>query len=195
MNRPVYYAVILALLVCGQRELFAQEKPKQDNEAMVRAAIEGYVENRNSFRFLRCAYTETVAHTKTIEDALSGNNYLKPAVSRRLLLIDGPNVLQTQDFDEAAFKEAIKKIQNLGPGRGGGASTPFATLGYLADGPNKFNYSPFLRCANVVSPESPHLGEAATVLALGNPTPQFRSGPDYGRVLRSLYRGKAEPFL
>jgi len=178
MNRLIHCTVVLVLLSGGQRGIFAQEKPKHGKEAQVKAAIEGYLENRNSFPFLRCAYTETVAQTRTLEDALRGINYLNPSVSRRLLLVDGQSVMHTEDFDEAAFKKAIKNVQNTGQGRSV-STTPFSTGGYLSDGSNKFSYSPFLRCANVTPPQSPDLGVAATLLSLGNPTPQYRYGPDY----------------
>jgi hypothetical protein len=179
MSTRLYFAVAVAAVTAGSGWALPQEEaPKADKEAQVRAAIEGYLENRNSFAFLRCRYTYTVASAPTLRDALNGTNYVDAAVSRRLLLVDGPRVLHVEDVDPEVVNKALKASVRKQGGRAI-ASVPFDTSGYLSDGPNKLDYSPRLRCANIVTPEAPHLGTAATILALGNPTPQFRDGPDY----------------
>jgi hypothetical protein len=171
--------VALAILASGQGRLLAQVPQRPDPEIQVKAAVEGYLQNRNSFPFMRFKYTLTHAQTKSLKDALEGTNYLQPTVSRNLLLLDGPRFLHAEDIDEAVVKEALKKAKPTGKGAVS-VSIPSMSGGYLTDGPNLFVYSPFLNCANATPPPDTAAGGLkVTPLAFGNAPPDKLYGPDY----------------
>jgi hypothetical protein len=79
--------------------------------------------------------------------------------------------------DESLFKEAAKNAKKSGDRIS--FSMPSVQGGYLANGPSEFDYSPFMKCANVAGRDSPHSFIGETILLLGNMPPDRRVTPDY----------------
>jgi hypothetical protein len=184
-------ALYSALMDCARLRA-AQERREQDPTTQAKAAVEGYLENRSSFGFLKCKYTETDAKTATLEDAIRGANYIRPVVSHNVLLIDGPSVMHATTVVESVVNESKKSVQPVGKDRGI-ITMPFSPRGYLSDGADNLSYAPVIECANVKSPETPDLGVAETILMLGNAPQEHRPDPRFHLDLVQTGKGVMWP--
>lgn len=184
---PERHVFFFLCVILPNHLAMAQNPPNAENETLTRAAIQGYLNNRESFPFLRCRYTETVANAYSFEDCLAGK-FTNAVVSSRLLLIDGKKIFHREEFDQKRVSggtwTSTRRLDN-------GAimtTTPSSSSGYLADGKLRFRYSPAMQAANVITPETSFTGICVTLLNLGDPSEVFAFGPDY--LLRESDAGK-----
>jgi hypothetical protein len=175
MVRRLGLSVVVAIFLADPACPAAQEGA--DRASQAKAAVEGYAENRASFRFMRCEYTQTDAKVATVEDALRGKNYRDPFVATNVFLLDGDDVMHRCDAPGA--KDALKTAQKRHAGKSSATvSIPFAPSGYLANGTDSLGHGPLVSCANLSSPYEP-LNVGVTLLCFGPGPSERRRGPDY----------------
>lgn len=189
MLRSGLLSILLTAGWCEMAE--AQEWAGSEKDTLARAAIQGYLSTRESFPFLKCSYTDTLAQARSFEDALAGK-FIKPIVSSRLLIMDGKKVMYqdraTSQWSNLPKAELEKKVQKLRESGARHATAPFAPSGYLSDGTYKLRYAPDLNAVNVKTPASEDLGVCATLLRLGDPAETYANGPDF--ILQQCDAGK-----
>jgi hypothetical protein len=136
----------------------AQTAVPPEDETLLRASVEGYLANVESFPFLTCRYTKTAASTATLDDAIAGRNYQNVQVSDRRVVVDGGKVRVSHapDPESAEILRARKLTPMPGfPGRGM-VEVTFRPEEYLAKDGNELAYVTTSRSVNLFTPVRPY---------------------------------------
>lgn len=138
----------------------AQAPHGAEVDALVRAAIQGYLHNRESFPYFRCEYTVTDGKANSVADALAGK-LTNPITTKRLWIVNGRKVLHRVEADPVIFEPALQKaLDSVGPKKSGKSKVSVPTLSseFLSSGENQLDYIPSMKGATVFAPDHPHGG-------------------------------------
>jgi hypothetical protein len=196
MHRIAQACLVWTLVVtCSNVGRVAAQTPSAAaDEATLRASVQGYLANVESFPILTCRYTVTAANTRTLEDAIAGREYRGVQVSKRRLFVDGKKVRHAVEADDESMKTLLtgKPKPDLGSKGLSSLTVTFAPTDYLANGDDELLHNAINRNVNLFSLALPYGGDNSSPLAMAGAARGKRNvaywlgESDAGRVERKV---------
>jgi hypothetical protein len=185
--RIKFFCVVFFVLVllpganCAQ-ESNAQEGNRHSSRDLLDVISDGYLHNRESFKFLTCKYKVTVGKVSSVESARRGEIVDKKTADF-LWIVDGHKTLLEKGFDPD-----LLEIERNDQAKSKVGNATFLPEKFVSNGPMHLRYAPFINVASVNGPVNPSEGVELTPFDMGIMGPDEKFSP--GRVLSMDWKPK-----